>query len=223
MKHRLSTSLLALSMTAPALLPAATTAADSPFYFELEIKQQRIPVEGNSQLEASSFGFRYREHLAENLSIDMTLGRFGLDHTNDNQALTYSPAGYHAGLGLSASTAARQRLQAGTDLSYSYYVSSQDKAGDKIDIRWNQAKARLWLTVQLTPQLKAYGCAFVIHLDGTQKLAGTITAVTQLNNLDNSGECGGLSWKTEDNGVVGIEANGGAMRGGRIFFGRLFN
>ena len=148
--------------------------------------------------------------------------RLGLDHHDDLKELCYSPAGYHFGLGLSASTAARQRFQAGADLSYSYYLSSQNKADDKIDIRWNQAEARLWLAMQLTPPLKAYGCALTIRLDGEQKLTGTTTVDTQLDNRNNAGQCGGLSWETEDNGIIGIEANGGAIRGGRIYFGRLF-
>ena len=218
----ISTARLALSLSACSLLLTSPAIADSPFYFELDIKQQRIPLTGNSQLETNSFGFRYREYLAENFAIDMNLGRLGLDHHNDLNALGYSPAGYHAGLGLSASTAARQRFQAGVDLSYSHYLSSQDKAGDKIEIRWNQAEARLWLAIQLTPQLKAYGCGLAIRLNGEQKLSATTTTETQLDNRDNTGQCGGLSWQTEDNGIIGIEANGGAMHGGRIYFGRLF-
>jgi len=107
-------------------------------------------------------------------------------------------------------------------VNYSYYFSDQTLARDRIEIRWTQAEARLRLAMQLTPRLKAYGCAFAIHLDGKQKLNGAITTETQLDNRDSAGQCGGLRWETEDNGVVGIEANGGALGGGRIYFGRHF-
>jgi len=223
MNQRVSTALFALSVSVSALLQTASASANNPSYFELEIKQQRIPVKGNSQLESSSFGFRYREYLANNVGFEMTLGRLGLDHENNNNALGYSPAGYHAGLGLSASTAAKKRFQAGADISYSYFNSDHRQIKDKIEISATLAQARLWLALQLTPQLKAYACAFAIGLDGEQTLTGTITTETQLDNQDKTGECGGLRWEIEDNGIVGIEANGGALRGGRIYFGRRFN
>ncbi len=223
MKQRLSTSLLALSISAYSALQTTPASANNPFYFALEFKQQRVPLTSNSQLEINSFGFRYREYLAENFGIDMTLGRHNLDHVNNSDALGYNPAGYHAGLGLSVSTATRKRFQAGADLSYSYYDSNQYLHGDRIDLNWTQSEARLWLAMQLSPQLKAYGCAIAFRLDGKQKKTPAITTETQLDNRDNAGQCGGLSWETEDNGVIGIEANGGATRGGKIYFGRRFN
>lgn len=223
MSRRISTPLLALSISASSLLQTAQASADSPFYFEMDFKQQRVDLETNSQLKANSFGFRYREYLTENTGIDMTLGRIGVDHANDSDAFGYTPSGYHVGLGLSASTAARQRFQAGVDVSYSYYDASQELDNEKIDISWTQGEARLWLAMQLTPRLKAYGCAFALRVDGKQKLAGTVTAETLLDNQDNGGQCGGLSWETEGNGLVGIEANGGALRGGKIYFGKRFN
>lgn len=223
MSRRISSSLLALSISACGLLQTTQASADSPFYFEMDFKQQRVDLETNSQLKANSFGFRYREYLTENTGIDMTLGRLGVDNANDSNAFGYSPAGYHVGLGLSASTAVKQRFQAGFDVSYSYYDVSQELDDEKIDISWTQSEARLWLAMQLTPRLKAYGCAFAVRLDGKQKRAGTLTAETLLDNQDNDGQCGGLSWETEGNGLVGIEANGGALRGGRIYFGKRFH
>ncbi len=223
MNQRLSTPLLALSISICSALQTTLASANSPFYFALDFKQQRMPLANDSQLETNSFGFRYREYLAENFGIDMTLGRHNLDHENNSDALGYSPAGYHVGLGLSASTATRKRFQAGADLSYSYYDSNQYLNGDRIDLNWSQSEARLWLAMQLTSRLKAYGCAIAFRLNGEQKKTGAITTETQLDNRDNAGQCGGLSWETEDNGVIGIEANGGATRGGKIYFGRRFN
>ncbi len=223
MNQPISTPLLALSISICALLQTTTASANSPFYFALDLKQQRVALTGDSQLKSNSFGFLYREYLAENIGIDMTLGRLVLDHANNNDALGFSPAGYHVGLGLSASTATRRRFQAGADLSYSYFDSNQDLGSDRIELGWTQGEARLWLAIQLTSQLKAYGCAIAIRLNGKQKRTGTITTETQLDNRDNTGQCGGLRWETEGNGIIGIEANGGAMRGGRIYFGRHFN
>lgn len=224
MRHLISTSLMALSISAVALLLSATAKADSPpFYFELNIKQQRIPMVGNSQLESNSFGLRYQENLTENVGVNMALGRQSLDHQNNANALGFSPSGHHAGLGLTANTAEKYRFQAGIDISYHYFDNNQYLNGERVKISWNQAEARLWLAIQLSPQFKAYGCAFAISLDGKQKVSSTTTVVTQLDNKDKTGQCGGLSWQTEDHGFIGIEANGGAMRGGRIYFGRWFD
>ena len=88
------------------LLFCAPLHADEPFDFEVEIRQQRITLKDNTQLETNSFGINYSEYSGWPLILHLALGQSGADHNNDETAKTYSPGGYYAGLGARLSTAA---------------------------------------------------------------------------------------------------------------------
>ncbi len=201
---------------------AVAAAADYPFYFELELEQQHIPLEDNTRLEASSLGLSYREFLARGIGLELRLGRLGAEHETDGTPPTFDPSGYYAGLGFNSRTAERNRLQAGFDLEYSYYDSREALDAGTLEIDWTQGEARLWAALRLGNRFKLYGCVFALSVDGDQKLKGTASSRQTLNNREDSGRCAGIILETPASGVVGLEGSGGARRGGRIYFGKYF-
>lgn len=203
-------------------VPCAVAAADYPFYFALELEQQRIPLAGGSRLEASSLGLSYREFLAQGIGLELRLGRLGVEHETDNTALAFDPSGYYAGLGFNSHTAERNRLRAGFDLDYSYYDSRATLDADTLEIDWTQGEARLWATLRLGSRFKLYGCVFALSVDGDQALRGTASSQQPLDNREDSGQCAGILLETPAAGVVGLEGSGGARQGGRIYFGKYF-
>ncbi len=218
----INSTLLALGIIS-AILPTTISAGERPFYFELDFEQQRIPLEDSSRLEANIFGFRYRESLTEQMGLELRLGRIGVEHEKDTTALNFDPAGYVFGLGFNSHTMEKNRLQAGFDLSYTYYDSREERDTETLDVSWTQGEAKLWASVRIGTQFKLYGCVFALSIDGDQKLKGPIPSKQSLDNQDDSGECAGLILETADQGVVGFEASGGARQGGLIYFGKRFH
>lgn len=213
---------LALSIAAIAWNTSAP-AADRPFYFELDFEQQRIPLESNTRLEANGFGLLYQEPLSEHMALSLRLGRISVQHEKNAIATSFDPTGYYVGLSFNSKTAERKRLQAGFDLSYNYYDSREERDTETLDVKWTQGEAKLWASVRIGTQFKLYGCVFALSLDGDQKLTGATNSKQTLENKDDSGQCAGLMLETADNGVVGIEASGGARQGGLIYFGKHFH
>jgi hypothetical protein len=209
-------------LTLAACLLPASAFAEYPFYFELDLEQQRIPLADGTRLDAGTFGFTYREYLSPGLGLDLRVGRLGVEHKQDGTALGYSPAGYYAGLGFTARTAAARPFQGGLDLRYSYYYSSETQNSDTLEVNWTQGEARLWGAFHIGGRFKLYGCAFALSINGDQTLKGTTPSQQTLDNRDTGGACAGLVLETADHGVIGIEGNGGARQGGRIYFGRDF-
>ena len=220
--NRYKSTLIGLGFAAFTLHTASAVAGERPFYFELDFEQQRIPQESNSRLEANAFGFLYREFLSDHMALSLRLGRLTVEHEQNALAFGFDPSGYYVGLGFNSHTAEKNRLQAGFDLSYSYYDSREERDTETLDVSWTQGEAKLWASVRISTQFKLYGCVFALSLDGDQKLKGTTTSKQSLENMDDSGECAGLILETEDYGVVGIEGSGGARQGGLIYFGKRF-
>jgi hypothetical protein len=213
---------LRLALTLAASLLPACALAEYPFYFQLDLEQQRIPLADGSRLDAGTFGITYREYLSPGLGLDLRIGRLGVEHKQDSTALGYSPAGYYAGLGFTARTAPSRPFQSGVDVNYSYYYSSEAQGSDTLEVNWTQGEARLWAAMHVGGHFKLYGCAFALSINGDQTLKGTSPSQQTLDNRDTGGGCAGLVLETADHGVIGIEGSGGARQGGRIYFGRDF-
>jgi len=222
MDKRQRHSNLRFALTLAASLLPACASAEYPFYFQLDLEQQRIPLAGGSRLDVGTFGITYREYLTPGTGLDLRIGRLGVEHKQDNTALGYSPAGYYAGLGFTTHTPSNQRVQGGLDLNYNYYYSSEAQNSDTLEVNWTQGEARLWGALRLGGRFKLYGCAFALNLSGDQTLKGTTPSQQTLDNRDSGGGCAGLVLETADHGVIGIEGSGGARQGGRVYFGRDF-
>lgn len=214
-------TLFALLLTGAALATPAH-ASEARFYFELALERQRIPLAGGTRLEANTLGLRYREVVAPGIGLELRLGRLGVEHRATGETIGIDPYGYFGALGFSSATPERHRLQGGVDLSYGYYDSQDSAGGRTLTLDWTQAEARLWGALRLSQRVRLFGCLFAIDIDGDRTLSGPTPAQQALDNRDTGGSCAGLTLETTDGGVVGMEASGGARRGGRIYFGRYF-
>jgi hypothetical protein len=207
------------------LLFCAPLHADENFDFELDFKQERITLDDQTRIETNSFGINYTEYNGWPLVLQFSLGQDGnIEHQKDASVTSYSPDGYYAGLGARLSTSEQNRLQASLDISYTYHEGTDDSNDpDILEMRWHQAEARLWLSARVTNRLALYGCALALDLKGKQKVKGSAPAEIDLKNDQRNGYCGGIKYIMPDNGYVGLEGNGGAIQGGRIYFGKRFN
>ena len=95
------------------LLPCMKSEAfdEIPFDFQLDLEQQRINLEQNSELKTNALGLRYRDKTGWPLGLDLYLGYMNASHEDDPSTVGYDTSGYYIGLGMNTATSAEKKLQ----------------------------------------------------------------------------------------------------------------
>ncbi len=205
-------------------LYGSTAGAEEISRFELEFKQDQIPLSGGSRLDVAGLGVRYSESSTASLPLrlELTLGREAVNHEGDAASLGFQPDGYAAGINLNLAAPRWHRLQIGADIGYSYHAAKQQFNLQQLEIDWHQAEARAWLALHLNDTVKLYGCLVASNIDGRQTINSGTPSRLDFKNKENSGYCGGITIEVGDGGYIGIEAESRHQRGGRLYFGRRY-
>ena len=205
-------------------LYGSTAGAEEISRFELEFKQDQIPLSGGSHLNIDGLGVRYSESRAASLPLrlELTLGREAVNHEGDAASLGFQPDGYAAGINLNSAAPRWRGLQIGADIGYSYHAAKQQFNLQQLEIDWRQAEARAWLALHLNDTVKLYGCLVASNIDGRQTINSGTPSRLNFKNKENSGYCGGIIIEVGDGGYIGIEAESRHQRGGRLYFGRRY-
>ncbi len=215
---------VALVLLGGLALYGSTAGAEEIIRFELEFKQDQIPLSGGSRLDVDGLGVRYSESSAASLPLrlELTLGREAVNHEGDPASLGFQPDGYAAGINLNIAAPRWRGLEIGADIGYSYHAAKQQFNLQQLEIDWRQAEARAWLALHLNDRVKLYGCLVASNIDGRQTINSGTPSRLNFKNKENSGYCGGITIEVGDGGYIGIEAESRHQRGGRLYFGRRY-
>lgn len=190
--------------------------------FELEFSHNRIPLADHTLLDVNGLGIRYSESSTLPLRLTLALGRQEVSHDGDPLSAGFQPDGFYVGINAAAASPRWHSLQLGAELGYSYHSASQEFNQQQLEIDWQRTEARGWLAFHIDDAVKLYGCAIATNINGHQSLNGNSPSRINFSNEQHSGYCGGMEIKTGNDGYIGFEAQGGAQRGGMIYFGKRY-
>ena len=166
-------------------------------------------------------GVHWREHYAP-LRLGLTGGYSYVTQTGHTATAGLELAGYHAGIAFEATLYATSAMRVILGGGYLYERVREETGGDDVTLAWKIPSAELRAEWRWTPLLELYGGARYDYLKGEERLHGARRSTVDIEHRAETAAVAGLRLHLDDSGYVSLEANGGAVRGVTLCFGRQY-
>lgn len=223
--------LLRASLLLAAGIVAASAAAadegnriDPPSDFGLSINRSETDLDypGDAvSTRINRIGVHWRERYAP-LWLGLVGGYSYVTQTGHPATAGLELAGYHAGVTFEATLYATSGTRVTFGGEYLYERVREETDGDDVALAWHIPSARLRAEWRWTPLLELYGGVRYDYLKGEERLHGTRRSTIDVEHGPEAAGMAGLQLHLDDGGYVTLEANGGAVRGVTLSFGRQF-
>lgn len=164
----------------------------------------------------------WHEQLSPWLNGNIRLGKFNLTQDSNPIAAGQSGSGNTLGLGLGFRLYHGDQFHLQFKLGYQYATSTDELAGQTVDLRWHQVSGEVRADIRLIRYSYLRLAAGAMAIDGDERASGTVNSVHNFKS-DRSGYGRlGIIIGLDPSSHIGLEVDTGSITGGRITFQRWF-